>query len=121
MASRYSIIAALLLSSQSALALDINIDVDRPKIPMIVSQVEPVIIAKPITVQCVKLKSITEQVTDLLAFWRWFKAHETEYKECVIGNRQIVDHYEITAVAVTGERVKFNAKQVYPINSVIYF
>ena len=120
MALRYSIVAALLLS-QSALALDIDIDVERRKIPMIVSRVEPVVVVQPVISQCVKLKTITEQLADLLAFWRWFKAHETEYKECVIGNRQIVDHYEITAVAVTGERVKFNAKQVYPINSVIYF
>jgi hypothetical protein len=121
MALKYSLITALLLSSQSALALDINIDVERRKIPMIVSKVEPVIVAKPIVVQCVKLKTITEQVADILAFWRWFEAHETEYTQCIRGSEQIIDHYEITAVAVTGERVKFNAKQVYPINSVIYF
>ena len=66
MALRYSIVAALLLS-QSALALDIDIDVERRKIPMIVSKVEPVIVAKPIVVQCVKLKTITEQVADILA------------------------------------------------------
>jgi hypothetical protein len=113
---KYSFIALLFASSASA--LDIDVTVHRPKTPMIVTRAEPVVVVEPIITQCVKLQN---PVARILAFWRWFKPYEREYTSCVAGSRQIVDHYEITAVSVTGERVTFDSAVSYPTRTVIYY
>lgn len=117
MAWKYSFIALLFVTS-TASALDIDVTVHRPKTPMIVTRVEPVIVVEPVVVSCVKPQN---PVVQILAFWRWFKPYEREYTSCVVGSRQIVDHYEITAVSVTGERVTFDSAVRYPTRTVIYY
>lgn len=121
MAWKSSLVVALLLSAQ-ARALDIDMPVERQKIPMIVARVEPVIVVKPVVAPCVKLKSPAEQLASWLMFWRWFgSTSETRYTTCVVGSKTVVDHYDVTAVAVTGERVTFPSAVRYPVQSVVYY